>query len=849
MCFVLVVSPMYPSRTIARQGDFKHMIKSTRPPRPEYWQSLFGLWSIQGIVALVWLAVIPTDTDNPLAFGFSPARLILIAIAIALIAVSLLLWLQSRKSTFRQTWLNPDEHLAFWDLAYLAALLTVTAAIVFTSAVPLFKGSSLYSVYAARLRPLVLWFGLSSLEFAILAAWIKRGTAQSVLVVFQPVWKKVVLLLMFFLLVGILVTVTKIGITPDDNWGVPPIPFMEWQIFLVLIFIGVCVFFSNIFSKYNPQWIPFGIYVFTIILWLSQPINPAFTATPPRAPNFEIYPFSDPQFYAQYAQSALTGNGFLWPEVPARPFYVAFLTWAHLLGNQKYQNIIVLQTFVLAIFPVLLYLLGREIGGKPLGLGLSLLAAFRDINANIAVPFASNVTYSKLFLSELPTALLISLATLLSIRWLRSVTRSARLPLLIGGLLGAAALIRLQSSILIFPLVCLAFFVNPDRRQWLKGSALIVIGFALVLTPWLVRNYLATGGLVLDNPISQTMTMARRWSGSTGNETLPRLPGETDAQYSSRLTRMAITNFKEHPGFILHAAANHFVNNEIASLLAFPVRDEVMSLSEIFKPQHVFWKTPLTSRQIPLFAFYVLLFSVGIATAWHSRGLSGLLPLIFGFIYNLWTALFLSSGERFIVPLDWSIHLYEFLGLIVFGGVLLSFTEGAQENILAWIQRSFSEQAGSAESPNLSRRYFALSFIIVLLLGAFLPLTESVFPQRYPPKPQKEILQELGTLPQEGEVALYGRALYPRYYDAGDGEPGTAKLGYGPEEKARLVFFLIGPQNGLVIFELKKAPEFFPNTADVYMVGTQSDGYFSPRVVKVEKDSETELYVNKSFDQ
>jgi len=99
--------------------------------------------------------------------------------------------------------------------------------------------------------------------------------------------------------------------------------------------------------------------------------------------------------------------------------------------------------------------------------------------------------------------------------------------------------------------------------------------------------------------------------------------------------------------------------------------------------------------------------------------------------------------------------------------------------------------------------------------------------------------------PQEGEIALYGRAIYPRYYEAGDGEPGTAKLGYGTAEEARLVFFLVGPKNGLVIFELQDAPQFFPHTADVYMIGTQMRNYFSARVVKVISNSQTALYRNK----
>lgn len=816
-----------------------------KTPKPEHWKFLFGLWSLQGIAALFWLVVIPTDTDNPLAFGFSPARLILMGMAIVLVMISVLLWFGNRRLMFHQTGIDLDEHFVFWDSVYLTALSITAIAVGFVAVVPLFKSNSLYAIYAARLAPLVFWGGLSSLELAGLIAWNRITTARRIFIILAPVWKKVVFVLAFFFAFGVLVAVTKVGVTPDANWGDPPVPFFEWQLLLVLVLIGTCTFFSGVLPKVVHAWIPLGIYLFAVVLWLSQPIVTAYTATSPRAPNFEIYPFSDPQFYAQYAQSALVGNGFLWPEVPARPFYVAFLTWMHLLGNQHYQTVVVLQTFVLALFPVILYQLGKEIGGSPLGLGLALLAAFRDINSNATALFASNVTYSKLFLSELPAALLISLATLLSIRWLRSATRPVWLPLLVGALLGVAALIRLQSAVLIALLIFLALFVISDRKQWLKGSIFIVLGFAMLIVPWLTRNYFATGGLVLDNPISQTMTMARRWGGSSGNEMLPRLPGESDAQYSSRLTRMALDSFKRNPGFILHSAANHFVNNEITSLLAFPIRDEIQSPSELLTPQHAFWKTPIATNQLPLFMFYLLLFSIGIVAAWQYHGPVGMLPLGFGLAYNLWTALFLSSGVRFIVPLDWSVQLYEFLGLIVLGGLLLSFTKGARESVLDWFRSSLTNYTIIDQSPAVSRRSFFLSLLVVLFLAAFLPVTEFVFPQKYPPKSQSEIARQSGMTIEKGETALYGRAVYPRYYDANDGEPETAKLGYGPEENARLVFFLIGPKSELVIFELDNVPEFFPNTSDVYMIGTQKDGYFSPRVVKVIKDSRTELYRNK----
>lgn len=820
----------------------RYRLETMNIPTARHLKILFSLWAFQGFVAFFWLLAIPTDAENPLVFGFSIARLTLVGIVFLPSVLFALLSFRYDVLHQQPVWLKLERNEKFWDILYLASLSTVLASIYALVVFDLLPNSSVYSAYAARLRPLLLWFGFSGLECAVLIGWNRYEQIKNILGIFRPVFINAMVLLGVFSLLGLLIAVTGIGTTPEDNWGGPPVPFFEWQILLTLLIIGALSYFPRIKSKLSKFWPPALIYLFAIILWSSQPVNPSPAATPPRAPNFEIYPFSDPQFYAQYAQSALTGNGFLWPEVPARPFYVAVLTWLHLLGNQNYENVIFLQSLLLAFFPVVLFLLGREIGGWHLGLGLSLLTVFRDINSNNVVLFANNVTYSKLFLSELPAALFISLAALLSLYWQRSANKPAWYPLLIGGVLGVAALIRLQSVALVVVIILMIFFTIPNRKQWIRDTSLLFVGLLLTITPWIIRNYYAVGGLILDNPISQTMTMARRWSGNFGNDILPRLPGENDAQYSSRLTRMALESFLQNPGFILRTAANHFVNSEITSLMAFPIRDEILSPAELLLPRHVFWKTPVTINQIPLFAVNLLLFVLGVTVAWRRLRLAGILPLGLGLVYNLWTALFFSSGVRFIVPVDWSVQLYQFYGLLLFCGFLISFTKMGQGNISNWLQLPSRGGALSPIPRSANRRRLNLTLVLIVVLGAFTPFTEFIFPQMYPLQTREEIIRQMGIVARPGEVALYGRAVYPRYYESDDGEPGTAKLGYGRSEQARLVFFLVGSNNGLVVFGLDTAPEYFPHASDVYMVGTYSNGFFSPRVVMVTKNSRTEVY-------
>lgn len=808
------------------------------------WKNLFALWSLQGIAALIWLLLIPTDTSNPVAFGFSAVRLALLGAALFLVLVSAFLWVQPRVLPPQTlSWIHKHESTVH-DTLYIAGLLIASSIGFGFYTFSLLPESAAYVSITQRLRPLLLWFAISGLELAILIAWNRYDQAKEYIGSTRSTFWKTIVLMAVWGLVGVLVAATKIGITPVENFGGPPVSFLEWQIVLALLIVGIFVFVPVPRSRSGfMKWIPSGIYIATVVLWLSQPINTAFFATPPRAPDFEIYPFSDAQFYAQYAQSALAGEGFLWPEVPARPFYVAILTWLHLLGNQSYTNVVVLQTLILALFPVSLFILGKKIGGWPLGLSLAILTAFRDINSNVAAQFANNVTYSKLFFSELPAALLISLATLLAFRWKRQSAQPNGVTLLLGGVLGAVALIRLQSAVLLVVILFFAFIAILDRKQFYKGALFVILGFVIVITPWFLRNYLATGGLVLDNPISQTMTMTRRWSGSEGNELINQLPGESDAQYSSRLMGMAMDSFKSNPGFILRTAANHFVNNEITSLLAFPLREQLLSPRELVWPQHSFWITPISTSQLPLFTFYLFLFTLGLVFAWQRHGVWGALPLGMGLAYNFSSAVFFSSGVRFIVPLDWSVQLYQLFGLLVLGGWLLAFTETARRQVSTWLAQPNTEDTILPASPTVMKRGILFSFLAVLLLAGFLPFTENVFPQRYPLRSQHEILQEIGVTPQSGEIAIYGRAIYPRYYESGEGEPDTAKLGYGASEQARLVFFLIGPErNHLVIFNLESIPDFFPNTSDVFMIGTQMDTYFSPRIVVVTNNGQTARY-------
>jgi hypothetical protein len=588
-------------------------------------------------------------------------------------------------------------------------------------------------------------------------------------------------------------------------------------------------------------------------LWLSQPVNVGWQAGP-RAPNFEPYPFSDALTYDQFAQSVLIGNGLFGDAIPARPLYVIFLAALHALAGQDYVHVIALQSLVLALFPVTLYFLGNEISGRPLGVMLAVLAATRDAMTNLAADFAGNFSFSKFYLAELPTALLLSVFALLIIRGAKRPSARNLNFMLAGGVLGLATLIRTQSLFLLPPALLIAYLSNRvNWKAWFGAVAVLAVTLALTIIPWLWRNWHITGGIVMDDPYSQMSIRAMWYHGQ--EDIVDRLPNENDKDYSARLMSIALAGIRENPGPVARLILSHFLNSEVGNLLVFPVRDGLDSPGELLQPTRAFWdevELDFRPAQSALLAMYLLLFSLGVATAWHSKGWIGLMPLAINTSYNLSTAAFMSSGMRFLLPADWGFYFYYALGLLALTRLLFMGLEATSQQL----HNRETNPDVAAAPPSRAWRPIVAGCMIFFLLGSSIPLSEKLVPQRYPPVSRAVLAQslidatpqaarsELDLLLNEpGVVILRGRALYPRYYAAGEGEPGTTKLGYGEMPQARLVFSLIGDRNSLVIFDIEEPPAFFPNASDVLLIARPGAAHLQALAILVESDGRSVLYL------
>ncbi|MBI5964603.1 MAG: hypothetical protein HY863_14080 [Chloroflexi bacterium] len=728
--------------------------------------------------------------------------------------------------------------------------------------------------YINLLNPVLDLMGCVSFEVTIIIFFSNlRGNLEYI----KNVQKFILSMLVVFFLLGILaaiISTTGLGIVSGykGDWqrGLPAVALLEWQILLACVFCLVMLIAETKWKLSEiPRvelWICIVIWLGASAIWLSQPVVPSASALKPREPNFQIYPFIDSQIYDELAQSILIGEGFGADRIPVRPLYIVFLAFLHLLVGQDYGMMIAAQSLVFALFPVLLYLFGREFFGRPVGLAVALLAILRDYVSNFVSPYTGNLSYSKVYLSEIPTAMLLILFLFIGIHWIRSGFPSFK-AFWMGGILGMAMLIRTQSAVVLPVIVLFAFLaLKGNVKSFIKSMLFLLVSLTLIVGPWIWRNWNLTGELIFDSPESQMINLALRYGRLNGEEPdVLHSPNESSAEYNQRLLKMAKDAISADPWKAVWGISNSFLNHAVNNILLFPIRNEIKNYDDLYIPSTAFWERWEGRPTIPqsiLLIFYIFLFGIGVTAAWQRNGWLGLLPLTLNLVYNLWTSLALLSGQRFMVSMDWSIYLYYMIGLFTLIGAFLFALNGRRGMIVDWVKSN--PFLLTLPPINSKRRNYLIFGILFLGIGLTLPLSERIFPDKYPPLSTVELIRQLTESPalnqkdvdpacleslaSDGVLSFSrGMAVYPRYYGAGEGEKITDKIGYKPVDKSRLVFDIIA--NGKIeriIFPMIHSPNFFPHASDVILIYGQNK---TPWFILVKKNNDERFYITSSFDR
>ncbi len=712
-------------------------------------------------------------------------------------------------------------------IALVILLLAVPCAVILLrTADLLFRSTGIYywKVFYQRGLPLVIG---GSVLCVLLTVWIlygKRDPFRECVRTDRGKLRFTGFLLLIGLLLGIVIWKTRLGLEKENAfYGKPTVPLLEWHLLpaFLICFLWFCAshFTENEAPKLLVRLLPLMIWSTAVIVWIVTPNWNGFFAPAGRAPNFETYPFSDGSFYGHYARAAAAGMGFKGDDIPPRPLYIAFLTGLHLVMGIPYNRIILLQTLVLALFPVFVYLCGRDLHSVEAGLAAAILVILRETHAILSMPFGHNIASTRYFFADIPTALVCSAYVWILIRWQKQTDHARygrRNAFAAGCILGAMTLIRTQSLFLIllllFPLT--AVFKKSVKRG-LVQVLIFLLALGVCVFPWLLRSHRITGQFVFDHPMTQTAEMARSYNFEKRD--LSQLPDENDGAYTQRLTAFIAEMTRSHFDIIARFVTVHFLNSEISSFRIFPLRDHFNAETDLLVSSEAFWELldsgELDPYNLVFYGLGFLIWALGIAASRQRGRHAGLIPLAAILIFNFSTALGRYSAGRYLIPTDWIMILYFAVGMA---------------DILAALFRFCGGSVPPAPVPVIGAPPPAETFFFLLLIAAAIPLADRSVPMTFVQDEPAKVMEMTGPLqmecPAEDQYYLHALAVYPRYYAAGEGEPESAKQGYEAADHGRLMFLTMAlPHSfGTVEMPLDTPPEYLPDGAEVWFSACQS---------------------------
>ena len=706
-------------------------------------------------------------------------------------------------------------------LAVLFPAAILSAVMVLRTAYLLFNTTGRYywKVFYQRGLPLVIAGSVFCLAGCAFLLYHSRRRVRRTLLEDKKKLALTGVLLLFGITVGIFVWKTGSGLVKENAfWGKPTVPLLEWHILAAFSLCLDCFcaerFSANGIPRKIKVFLPFLIWLLAVMIWTAIPNQNGFFSPPGRAPNYETYPFSDGSFYGHYARAAVAGMGFKGNDIPPRPLYIAFLTGLHMISDNQYDRIIFFQTLVLGLLPVFVYLCGRDLHSVESGIAAALLVILRETHAIFVAPFGHNVSTTKYFFADLPTALVCAAYIWTVIRWKKSegACTASRWAFAAGCALGAMVLIRTQSFFLIlmllFPLIPV-FWKAP--KQGFKQVLLFGISLVICIAPWLMRSHRITGQFVFDHPMTQTAEMARSYNFE--GEDLSQLPGENDGAYTQRMTAFIADSMKKHFSTVSGFVLSHFLNSEISNFRLFPLRDHLNNLTELLKSREAYWEdldnSELGGYNLFFLGLGFLVWALGVSAASRRSPRAGLIPLAAITVFNFSTALGRYSAGRYLIPTDWILMLYFAVGMA---------------EILSVLYRFFTDKNESADAEEPFVPSYISTGICVFLIAAAIPLADRMIPQKFVQDPPEIVKEKVGPMKMEcsveNQLYLHALAVYPRYYASGEGEPESAKQGYAAVDYSRLVFLTLAPANfGTIEMHLDEPPAYLPDGSEVWLSG------------------------------
>lgn len=808
----------------------------------------FSLWSfliaIEGFIASYFLVKEPSEIEHVLAFGFSVERLLIVASVLVLaLFFAIITVTQYYQLISWNDWINLRQKLIPYVLACSLILGIAILQVLF-----LFPGyqSPILFAYLSRLRPVLIWLALLFMQTVIFLAYF-RGISFKWMKKLQNNRPVVISLVTISLVWGTIAT-TKLGITPDNLfWNMAGVPLLSGQIWLAIwITLISWILRNQIIARIKGSTtqlsfaIFIGIWIVTALIWVNTPLAPTFNAPGPYLPSKGFYPFVDAASYDLGAQSAIYGRGINFGAFIDRGLLMGFLALLHRLFGQNYLAIVGVQSAIFAVFPALLYLLGKKLYSQSAGLMVATLAVLKVKNA-ISGGNLISTSHPKLLLTEFSTGIVLVLFSLFLVKWLMRNRLNSYALISLGASIGIGILLR-QNVFFMVPVFLLLGIVWVWKQNWkraFRDVLLVGVAFFITISPWMWRNQRVAGEPLFFLPhFNRVIEERYQPQSSLYKNRVISPPASRALRVNGIMPRAEKNGVFDQYQFI----PNHFAHNIITSVLILPPSPVLDNLRHVVD-NYPYWgrMTNYSPGQISGFmgiflAINLFLLAIGFGAVWKRVGFVAIVPLAVFLFYNLANAFARTSGGRYIVPVDWVVYFYYAIGLVEIIRFCIS-KIGFQTNDF-W-GGEFDNKHD--EIRKLSWSKAGLVILPFFLIVASLPLIELASPGAKPPQTTGALLQQMNKasfsetsglsqpeveefLANPDAILISGRGFYPRYYSHDEGEPILPGLitPYTPREFPRLVFTLLLPdKDKSVVLPLDKPRLKFPDAAQVIVGGCQ----------------------------
>lgn len=696
--------------------------------------------------------------------------------------------------------------------------------------------------YVSQLKPVIVWLAVVSAGTMLLFL-LARKTDKSVSQSGSTVLWGSIIVIILFLLSSIWVIFTGVGIAhPEDYWYASGVPLLGLQILFAFVVGGWVLWaeskWPHIHLRNNLDlWICLALWLLTAWLWAREPIRPNFFM--PDTLKNVMYPYSDSATFDIGSQFALIGQGIFNGQYFDRALYISFLTYLHAWFGQNTEQILTTQAIIFAVFPAIIYLIGRELHSRALGISAALLLMLRGLNSLVSAIWI-DLASPKMILTDFAAAIGVAVFTLLAVKWVKEPEKK-HLAILAGGTLGMTMMLRTNVLLLLPAFLFIVWIGLRPRWNYLTvGSLLLILGMLTATTPWDLRNR-QNGTPMFYVYYSRIYEVLRARYGVNEDAYIPpstEMVAEwADAQAGGRnVDRQRNTPVLESKNCdtMLCKVTNHFFHNFITSILFLPTSFTLDDLWNTIKLSTPYWKNSWRGDGLGLNTGVLLfmnmaIISLGFGAIWARNKITSLIPVGFFLAYIFSNALALTSGGRYIVPVDWIICIYYMAGLL---------------QIAVWGLRRAGSQINLepampvVETPAALPKLFS-AFALIVFLGSLVPASEMLFERRYPTRSVDETLimleqegmftqtdinkEDLSAFLASPQAQIFtGRLLYPRFYPAGEGEL-DKHYPYLPLPYKRFVFITIGPGGRQNIIIAGDHSEYITHASDVVVIGCKNE--------------------------